>query len=146
MYHTQTHTLSNIRGIRTRAADQQEHAVISTARTADQQKHAAQQPVMRCSHVSLATIDLHTLYPEHLPQKKKHTAAFCTTEAQHMRKPICLSNIRGIITRAADPQDHALISTAHTAYQQKYAAQKGQMKRRHHHRRCCCSSCSCRKS
>ena len=33
--------LSNIRGI-TRAADQQEHAAISTTRTADQQKHAAQ--------------------------------------------------------------------------------------------------------
>ena len=61
--------LSNIGGIRTRPADQQEHAGISTARTAYQQKHAGQQPVMRCSHVSLAAIDVYTLYPRHLSQK-----------------------------------------------------------------------------
>ena len=60
--HAQTHMLSNIRGMTTRTADQQEHAlIISTAQTADQQKHAAQQPVVRCRHVSLATIDFHTL-------------------------------------------------------------------------------------
>ena len=59
--------LSNIRGITTRAVDQQEHAAISTAHAADQQKHAAQQPVIWCSHVSLATIDFHTLYPRHVP-------------------------------------------------------------------------------
>ena len=53
--------LSNIRGITTRAADQQEHAAVITAHTADQQKDAAQQPVMRCSHASLATVVFHTL-------------------------------------------------------------------------------------
>ena len=77
--------LSNIRGITARAADQQEHAAISTA---DQQRHAAQQPVMRCSHVLLATIDIYPLYPRQLSQEKRHTAAFCTTEAQHMRESI----------------------------------------------------------
>ena len=89
--------LSNIRGISTLTADQQEHAAVSTAHTADQKKHAAQQPVMRC----VATIDFHTLYPRQLSQTKKHTAAFCTTEAQHTllcttRKPIpgLLGNIR----------------------------------------------------
>ena len=56
----------------------QEHAAVSTAHTVDQQKHPAQQPVIRCSHVSLATIDFYTLYSRHLSQKKKtqqHVAA-----------------------------------------------------------------------
>ena len=129
MYHTQALMLSTIRGITAHAADQQESAQHA------QQRHAAQLPVMRCSNVLLATIDIYTLYPRQLSQEKRHTAAFCTTEAQHMRKSIfkeahssilhhrgtthaqthMLRTIRGITTRAADQQEHAAVSTAHAA-------------------------------